>query len=410
VLVIQPLRGIGAVSSEVKAGTIDLMVLTRLSAWRIVFGKWVALVSQSALLLTAIIPYLILRYFFGEMDLFAELLLLGCVFLGSMLFTAITVGMSASSSVLIRGILPVLGSPFLVFMILGFCLSDGIEELIDFFTFTDPDSPTIFGVCLGLGLFLAWTAIDFGAGIIAPLAENRASLRRLLILVIAVIWAVACHWVDQEWMLLAIAVLLTPTIAMALTEPAALLPIVCSRFTRFGLPGRLAGRVLYPGWPSGVIFVILIAVAIFVGAVFVDAGDEGNILLSSWFGSLILPALCVLPFDKKIRNPFAIYTLIIVGAFTFTLILAGLSEAMNDEEFLWVFCWLPTTHIVLAVSGLADDEAIMAGSVVWNAVMLLALFLVSMTRQGDILTAEQQAMSSAKPAPLPATDSGETEP
>ena len=40
-----------------------------------------------------------------------------------------------------RGILPVLGSPVLVFMILGFCLSGGIEEFIDFFTFSDPDSP-----------------------------------------------------------------------------------------------------------------------------------------------------------------------------------------------------------------------------------------------------------------------------
>ena len=37
------------------------------------------LVSQSALLLTAIIPYLILRYFFGEMELLGELLDEGAV-------------------------------------------------------------------------------------------------------------------------------------------------------------------------------------------------------------------------------------------------------------------------------------------------------------------------------------------
>ena len=69
VLIVQPLRGISALASEVKGNTIDMMVLTRLSAWRIVFGKWVAIVSQSALLLATIIPYLILRYFFGGMNL-----------------------------------------------------------------------------------------------------------------------------------------------------------------------------------------------------------------------------------------------------------------------------------------------------------------------------------------------------
>ena len=76
VLVVQPLRGTGALSSEVKGNTIDMMVLTRLSAWRIVFGKWVAIVSQSALLLSTIIPYLILRYFFGGMNLLGEMVFL----------------------------------------------------------------------------------------------------------------------------------------------------------------------------------------------------------------------------------------------------------------------------------------------------------------------------------------------
>ena len=49
VLLIQPLRGINALAGEVKDRTIEMMVLTRLTAWRIVFGKWIAIVGQSAL-------------------------------------------------------------------------------------------------------------------------------------------------------------------------------------------------------------------------------------------------------------------------------------------------------------------------------------------------------------------------
>ena len=88
VLIVQPLRGMSAISSEVKSDTIDLMALTKLSAWRIVFGKWSSIMGQTALLLFAIVPYLILRYFFGGMQLFSELLFLFTVFLLSGVFTA----------------------------------------------------------------------------------------------------------------------------------------------------------------------------------------------------------------------------------------------------------------------------------------------------------------------------------
>ena len=56
ILVVQPLRGISAVATEIKQNTIDLMVLTRLSAWRIVYGKWLSIVSQSFLIGLAILP------------------------------------------------------------------------------------------------------------------------------------------------------------------------------------------------------------------------------------------------------------------------------------------------------------------------------------------------------------------
>ena len=88
VIVVQPMRGTSALSSEVKGNTIDMMVLTRLSAWRIVFGKWVAIVGQSALLFSTIIPYLILRYFFGGMNLFGEMVCMILLFLTSMALTA----------------------------------------------------------------------------------------------------------------------------------------------------------------------------------------------------------------------------------------------------------------------------------------------------------------------------------
>ena len=69
-LMIMPLRGFGTVYNEVKENTIELIFLTRLSAWRIVAGKWGALCFQTLLLFSALLPYVVLRYFLGSIDFF----------------------------------------------------------------------------------------------------------------------------------------------------------------------------------------------------------------------------------------------------------------------------------------------------------------------------------------------------
>ena len=72
VTIVQPLRGMTALHSEIRGNTIDLLVLTKLSAWRITFGKWCSLFAQSLLLLVTLVPYIIMRYFFGGMQLFCR--------------------------------------------------------------------------------------------------------------------------------------------------------------------------------------------------------------------------------------------------------------------------------------------------------------------------------------------------
>ena len=48
VLVVLPLNGLGAVNGEIKANTLELIFLTRLTAFRIVAGKWLAIFVQCA--------------------------------------------------------------------------------------------------------------------------------------------------------------------------------------------------------------------------------------------------------------------------------------------------------------------------------------------------------------------------
>ena len=138
-LFIQPMRGVNALSSEISDNTIEMMVLTRLSAWRIVFGKWIAIVSQTALILVTIIPYLILRYFFGGMILAGEMVFLGLMFLTSMALTAIMVGLSGNSTKLVR-MLPFLGFIFAVNTVPSYLFRDGFKSFMNFCALSDSES------------------------------------------------------------------------------------------------------------------------------------------------------------------------------------------------------------------------------------------------------------------------------
>src|SRR5690606_36091994 len=76
VLLVMPLRGVVALSNEERAQTLELIFLTRLTSWRIVLGKWASLIFQSVLFALAVLPYAVLRYFFGNVNLIDDLIML----------------------------------------------------------------------------------------------------------------------------------------------------------------------------------------------------------------------------------------------------------------------------------------------------------------------------------------------
>jgi hypothetical protein len=359
VLIIQPLRGIGALHNEIKGNTIDLMVLTRLGAWRIVLGKWVAIVSQSALLLTAIAPYLILRYFFGRMNLFAELLLLVLVFLGSAVFTALTVGLSAIGPILIRGLVPLGISIMLVSGIFEVIFDNDLHELIEFCTLENKSE--VWGLLAGLltGTYVAWSCLAFGASMIAPMAENHSTSRRLMAIG-AILLAGLLAWAGdfrREPMTVMLVLFCVPAIVIALTEAFQLLPPICRPFLRFGGLGKLAGRAFYPGWPSGVVFTaLLLGVAAVVYLLVPDPAryggytghlDRGYIAMLVIIGTLLLPAILLRLFSKKIKQSFAFYLLTLVALCGIALGLGMIASETDDDSFLWLFCWVPPVKFLL---------------------------------------------------------------
>jgi hypothetical protein len=385
VLVVQPLRGIGALSSEVKGNTIDMMVLTRLSAWRIVFGKWVAIVSQSALLLSTIVPYLIMRYFFGGMNLFGEMMLLALIFLTSMALTAFTVGLSGCSSMIVRALLPIFGLPILMWTLAMMFLFRGMRgssDLMDLFTLASTESRVSVAIYVVSLLYFGWSMLSLGASLIAPAAENHSIWRRLVALALLLLTAFIGIPLDMptEAILVLYFVITFPAIIIALTDSSLLVSTVREPFRRFGALGSMVGRFLYPTWHSGVLFAIglyLAGVAMisaqnhFNGTGFFD--EEGMIVVLSLSGGLFFPAVWQLFFFRGEGQRVAHYLLILVGSVVLAGVLAMLAGSMNSPGFVWAFAWNPLMFLTLLGSGKYDDEVLLTGVICVNLVLLGAL-------------------------------------
>ena len=384
VLVVQPLRGVAALSSEIKGNTIDMMVLTRLSAWRIVFGKWVAIVSQSALILSTIIPYLILRYFFGGMNLVGEIVLLALLFLSSMALTAITVGLSGSSSVIIRGILPLFGTPLLLFALGALVFGNEAGQLIDACSLDTRDSwlgVVIYVVSIA---YLGGSALSLGASLIAPAAENHSTLRRLIALaaVLIMIPVIRYSSIDKDGLMLIIFIIATPAILMALTESTHLVPTVCLPFIKRGTLGKAAGVFLYPGLACGTIFtVLLILVSLIACRVNPNSatyGDEFWVITLSCLGTLLFPAVLQVFFFRGEGQRVANYLLLMIGSGVLAGILGGLTEAMSNRDFLWLFIWNPLVFTVMSDFSHFDDSALLIAVSAVDFILVAILLIAAL--------------------------------
>lgn len=359
VLVFQPLRGINALSSEVKGNTMEMMALTRLSAFKIVFGKWVAIVSQTLLLFSAIVPYLLLRYFFGGMDLMVEIVAMVLLLLTSMALSAATVGLSGCSSVIIRTLLPLITLPVLLWTGIAW-VSFGRSGLgsMDFLTLQDSSARINVALFISGLFYMSWNALSLGTSMIAPAAENHSIWRRIVPLVLMLVMIPLSFsgrmesW-EKQFLVFIIAV---PAIILALTESAPLISSVREKFASKGAIGRCVGWLFYPCWTSGVIYALLLSTLAFLClgvANYLDSNnssywlDRTSVWTFGMLGSLLFPAVWQALLFKGTGQRLANYLSILCGSYVMLFVLSIMSDAMNRTAYLWGFAWHPLAFIPL---------------------------------------------------------------
>ena len=409
VLFIQPMRGVNALSSEITGNTIEMMVLTRLSASRIVFGKWIAIVSQSALLLTTIIPYLILRYFFGGMVLVGELVFLGLIFLTSMALTAVMVGFSATTARLAR-VLPIFGIAILAQVVPSYLFRGRFGWGMSYFNLSDWESIIGISCYLIFIAYIGWCALSHGTSAIAPVAENHSTLRRLIALglTLMAVGIGVYQSMDLKPLAVILAIILGPALITALTESPIILPPVCKPFLKRGVTGRIAAAFLLPGWPAGVFYTALLATISLTGIGYSAIANafhpEDIIVCLSFLGSVLLPALLASLFTKEESKRFTNFMIFLVASISLAVAAMIFTGINSNEAALWSLVWNPPVALfMMATSKFETGNVLMAIALVDSAIFL-ALIGTALKAYGEYQRVFGEA-EAAKLAAAPAPDS-----
>lgn len=378
-VLVLPWTGLGAISGEQRANTLDLMFLTRLSAWRILLGKWIAIVAQAALLLSAVLPYVVLRYFMGGVNLAAELTTLVILFALSALLSAILVGLSAYPGRLMR-VLVVIGMligmqvllPMALFMTVGGAPGlSGMPHL----------AKTAVAIMVVMLAVVAMLALNFGAARIAPPAENHAARKRLMGFGLLGLAAAAAMWDSHTQPITILALVATvPILVGALCEEPSPILSIYRPFSIRGWLGRMLGRVLYPGWPSGVICAVLMLGGF--GALF-----AAQHMFKAWWAPISYVAFCgalVVPVAmfRLLRVPARRMILFFIAAQAVGIFLGmvlRIIDSVTDNHIAEALCVFPTSALfVLATGGVREPDATWFVAVVVVVTGLAALLLLVM--------------------------------
>ena len=391
-----PLRGFATLAGESKDGTLDMLTLTSISSWKITFGKWAALFSQNFLVGVSLLPYLVARYQFGGVEVVREMVALGLLMLVSAIATAMFVGFSSQSSIVLRlflaagTLIAAIPAGVMIYLVgLGNSGDNLMQEWLDL---NWVEQGMVAGLIFGLAAYAVAFFLAMGASRIAPPSENHSTIKRLMMLgvvsALAIIGVAICFLGDPDMTYWAFvpAVVITVLAGMDLmTEDTPRFPTVVLPFVKRGRWSQLSGLILYPGWASGLrLYLVLVALtfAIFHALTVKDSPDWGEegLGLACFLLAPIVPI--VLPWGRN--NLLAGWwwtqgTLVVAGILL--TVLCGVSR-IRELGFLGVVT--PTTALFSgAAVGFSREEEVFAIGVAIGLIWLVAA-LVKATAEGRV--------------------------
>lgn len=383
--IVIPLRGFSAVADELKAGTLDMLVLTRLSAGRIVFGKWAAIASQSMLIALSVLPYVVARYVFGGLDLFGEVSGLFYKWLAGVVVAAVIVALSTQRQFWLRAV--VVGLP----MLMGGC---GMLSYVMVSRMGVPgatgalwgsfggviSSALLVPLLLGVAAWAIFFFLSLASTRIAPAASLLSVVKRsvhLAALLIVLGLASMSSSLGSGMSALA-GGMLSLVMIDVMTERVNEVPSVYAAFYRRGWVGRVALWLLAPGWATGLVY-SLVLVALVAAQAWHALGLEGGALVvigasGTWMIAVIVQSLS----SRKSADllPSFIIVWLIVNVVISSLGSLVMMPFSMGSKTAWFSCVLPQLlPMAYATATLGDKAALLnlgvACSLIWPLLLMV---------------------------------------
>jgi len=384
--VILPLRGFSAVADELRARTLDMLVLTQLSAGRIVFGKWASIASQSLLIALSVLPYVVARYVFGGLDLFGEVTVLFYKWLGGVVLAALVIALSTQRQFWLRAV--IIGLPLLMggcgmasFFMLSRMSAGSGASLTTFSVFGMVAGGSVsVPVMLGLAVWVIFFCLGLAATRIAPAASLLAVVKRSVHLVVLLILLLLA-WVTSMGAELTVvsSALLALVLLDVLTERVNEVPSVYAAFYRHGWAGRVALAFLAPGWATGFAYSLLLT-----GLVAVQTWQQRGLeaaqlgLISAASMWMLAALLQILPtrHARDLLPPFIFLWLGLNLVVTLLTSMLMMPFAMKSVT-AWFTCALPPLMPVGYASAQAADKTEFLQLGLWSALLWPVVLLVA---------------------------------
>lgn len=326
-LLIIAMRAQTAVRAERDGKTLELLQLTRISAWSIVSGKWCALMIEALVLVAGILPYFMLRYYFGTLHVARDSFLVLLMLVGCGLVAAFMT-MVSSLGKMVGGLARV-GSFILGFMLFWGVAAAAFNSRRGTF---DLDKPGILALILALSLPYCMIFLGVAASSVAASSENIATRQRLWGFALFVPAAIAGIAYDKEvaggLLVAAIPGVILVSLECVLRRSSTSMPLY-SRHVAESRWRRALCFLVAPSHGAGVLCLVLLWLIVSAVVVSADRSSTSEhtlartAVLLSVLNVMLLPAALGMLLRRVLRLAFAPRYWIAFALLTFPVAILG---------------------------------------------------------------------------------------
>jgi hypothetical protein len=406
---VMPAQAFNALNGEARDGTLDMLRLTGTSSFRIVWGKWFTVYSQTLLVAGSLMPYLIARYFMGNAEIVPEMIGLVLLVAAAAIVSAAVVAFSSQASLWVRLLSnTALGGAAFLIGLFVFSISNGSqgEWILSRWLKLDLWEQCLF--VLSVPAFAAYGVylfISLGASRLADAAEEHSAQKRLVTLAVMTLLCGFGIGLTVEngvegglWCLMPMCIISLIFGMDVTTEAMPVYPsVIQDVWDRFP---RLTGirHWLYPGWASGVIVWLVLALETMAVCISMTLStsyrdSEMFAVFFSLLTAVLVPICMHEDQEQRFGRWWVVQTLSILAA-----VLTGAAGAVTGGALSVIGFLSPLTGLAAAFVRTSNNSSLWITAFV-SAIWMLAAVVKALSEMPTYIALENEAQHLSQSAP-----------